>query len=143
MHINPYLFFEGKTEEALNFYQKTIGAKVEALMKFKDAPPGACGGQTPDPATANKVMHASFRVGDSLVFASDGDCRQKANFDGFSLSLEAKNEDEAQKLFSALGEGGQVVMPLSETFFATRFGMLADRFGVKWMVVAMKPGFDK
>ncbi len=134
MLVQSYLFFDGRCEEALEFYRKTLGAEVTMLMRFKDAPephqPGMC-----PPGSENKVMHASFRIGDTTVMASDGRCQGKPSFQGFSLSLTAKNDAEAERLFGALSAGGQVVMPMAKTFFASRFGMAADRFGVSWMVI--------
>jgi PhnB protein len=133
------LNFDGRCEEALEFYKKALGAEVDMLMRFKDAPPGGpeppedCGPQPPH--SEDKVMHASFRVGDSLLMASDCMCTGHPNFQGISLSLSAASVAEAERLFAALGEGGQVQMPLVETFFSPRFGMVADRFGVSWMIV--------
>jgi PhnB protein len=137
--VQPYLSFEGICEEALNFYTKAIGAKVEMLMRFKDAPPGeGCpGGTTPPPG--DKVMHASFRVGDTVLMASDGMCGGKAGFQGFSLSLTQTTEAEAKKSFAALAEGGQVHMPLGKTFFSPCFGMVVDKFGICWMVIVPGP----
>jgi PhnB protein len=136
MQVQPYLFFDGRCEEALEFYRKALGAEVEMLMRFKDSPeppqPGMC-----PPGSENKVMHAAFRIGDTTVMASDGRCTGKPSFQGFSLSLTAPNEAEAERLFAGLGDGGQVQMPLAKTFFSPRFGMLADRFGVSWMVIVM------
>ena len=135
--IQPYLFFEGRTEEALQFYGKVLGAKVEMLMRFKDAPepppPGQCA-----PGSQDKVMHSSFRIGDAEVMASDGMCSGKPSFQGFSLSVSARDESDAKRMFAGLSEGGQVQMPLGKTFFAQRFGMVADKFGVSWMVIAEK-----
>jgi len=131
--IQPYLFFEGRTEEALEFYKKTLGAKVEMMMKFKDNPepnPEMC-----PPGSGEKVMHSCFRIGQASVMASDGMCSGKPHFGGFSLSLEAPDEKEAKRMFAALGEGGTVQMPLGKTFFSPAFGMVADRFGVSWMVI--------
>jgi len=134
MQVQPYLFFDGRCEEALEFYKSVLGIKLEMLMRFKDSPeppqPGMC-----PPGSEDKVMHASFRVGDTLVMASDGMAKGKPEFKGFSLSLDAATEAEADRLFAALGEGGQVQMPLAKTFFSPRFGMVADRFGVSWMVI--------
>ncbi len=130
--IQPYLFFEGRCEEAIEFYRKTLGAEVEMLMRFKDSPEPPQPGCTPgDP---NKVMHASFRIGETTVMASDGRCEGKPSFEGFSLSLTVPTEAEADQLFAALAEGGQVQMPLMKTFFSPRFGMVADCFGVSWMI---------
>jgi len=134
MQIQPYLFFDGRCEEALEFYRKTVGAKVEMLMRFKDSPeppqPGMC-----PPGSDDKVMHACFRVGDTPVMASDGRCQGKPSFQGFSLSITVPKEAEADRLFAALGDGGQVQMPLNKTFFSPRFGMVADRFGVSWIII--------
>lgn len=133
MQVQPYLFFDGRCEEALEFYRDAVGAKVEALMRFKDSPeppPADCA-----PVGADKVMHASMRIGDTHVMVSDGDARGRPEFKGFSLSLTVADADEAQRRFAALGEGGQVVVPLGKTFFSPSFGMLVDRFGVHWMVL--------
>jgi len=136
MQIQPYVFFDGRCEEAIEFYKHALGAKVEMLMRFKESPeppqPGMC-----PPGSENKVMHACFRIGETAVMASDGRCQGKPSFQGFSLSLTVKNEAEADRLFAALGDGGQVQMPLSKTFFSPRFGMVADPFGVSWMIIVM------
>jgi PhnB protein len=135
MPIEPYLFFEGRCDEALAFYQRALGAKLEMLMRYRDSP-------QPDAnphGAADKVMHASFRVGDALVMASDGRCTGKPVFQGFGLSLPARDEAEARRLFAALAEGGQVQMPVAKTFFSPAFGMVNDRFGVLWMVIASSP----
>jgi PhnB protein len=136
MNVQPYLMFDGRCEEAVEFYRKALGAEVEMLMRFKDAPksdPGMCPQGLP-PGSENKVMHVSFRVGDATVLASDGLCQGKPSFQGFSLSLTAPNEAEAERRFAFLADGGQVQAPLAKTFFSPRFGMVADRFGVSWMV---------
>jgi PhnB protein len=130
MQVQPYLFFDGRCEEALEFYRGALGAKVEALMRFKESP---------DPRSApegggDKVMHSSFRIGETTVLASDGHCTGKPSFQGFALSLNVSDDAEAKRLFEALSDGGAVQMPLSKTFFASSFGMVADRFGVTWMV---------
>ena len=120
-------------KKRIEFYRKALGAEVEMLMRFKDSPEPAqpgCGSGDP-----NKVMHASFRVGGSSLMASDGQCGGKPSFQGFSLSLTVRTEAEADQRFAALAEGGQVQMPLTKTFFSPRFGMVADRFGVSWMVL--------
>ncbi len=130
MVVQPYLFFDGKCEEAVRFYQSAVGAKVEMMMKNKEAPDQSMMA----PGTDEKILHAQFRVGDSVILASDGHCAGKPKFDGFSLSMIVKSEAEADKAFAALSAGGQVRMPLSKTFFSPRFGMLADKFGVGWMV---------
>ncbi|HWV90763.1 MAG TPA: VOC family protein, partial [Burkholderiales bacterium] len=132
MNVEPYLFFEGRTEEALDFYKQKLGAKVEAMMRYKDNPDP----QYNPPNSANKVMHALFRIGDTKVMASDGNCAGKPSFQGFALTINAANPAEAKQRFDALADGGQVQMPLNETFFAKSFGMVADRFGMSWMVIA-------
>jgi PhnB protein len=134
MQITPYLFFDGRTDEAIAFYKKVLGAQVEMLMRFKESPdPGM---STPD--MAEKVMHASVRIGNATVFVSDGMCGGRAKFEGFSLAISATSPAEAERLFAALGEGGQIQMPMTETFFSPRFGMVADRFGVSWQVIVGK-----
>jgi PhnB protein len=134
MQVQPYLFFDGRCDEALEFYRRTLRAEVAMLMRFKDSPEPHQPGMIP-PGSENKVMHASFRIGDTTVMASDGRCLGKPSFQGFSLSLAVPNDAEAERLFAALGDGGQVQMPMTKTFFSSRFGMVADRFGVSWMVI--------
>jgi PhnB protein len=134
MQVQSYLFFDGRCEEAIEFYKKTLGAKVEMLMRFKDSPEPAQPGMVP-PGAENKVMHSSFRIGDTVVMASDGRCLGKPSFQGFSLSITVPNEAEAKRVFAGVGDGGQVQMPLAKTFFSPQFGMVADRFGVSWMVI--------
>jgi PhnB protein len=136
MNVQAYVFFDGKCEEALEFYKAAVGAKVDMVMRFKEAPPEMQSQMSP--GSKDKIMHAAFRVGDTQILASDGECHGKPKFDGFSLTLNAANDAEADRLFSALGKGGKVTQPMSETFFASRFGMLSDKFGVNWMVLAEK-----
>ena len=133
MHVQPYLFFDGRAEEAIEFYRSALGAEVQTLLRFKDSPEPHPPGSVP-PGAENKIMHASFVIGDTTVMASDGRCLGKPAFQGFSISLTVPNEADAERLFSVLGNGGQVQMPLAKTFFSPRFGMVADRFGVSWMV---------
>jgi len=129
MQIQPYLFFDGRCDEAIELYQRVLGAKVNMLMRFKDSPdPSAVHGN------ADKVMHASLQIGDSMVLASDGHCQGQPSFHGFALSLTAADDAEAKRRFEALADGGQVQVPMAKTFFASSFGMVADRFGVGWMV---------
>ena len=134
MLIQSYLFFDGRTEEAIEFYKKALGAKVEMVMRYKEAPEAPPPGMVP-PGSENKVMHSSFRIGETVVMASDGKCAGKPAFNGFSLSITVANEGEADRVFAALGDGGQVQMPLAKTFFSPKFGMVADKFGVSWMVI--------
>jgi len=133
MKVEAYLFFDGRCEEALEFYRRALGAEVTMLMRFKDSPERHEQSMVP-PGAEDKVMHARFRIGDTTVLASDGRCLGQPNFQGFSLSLTVPHEAEADRLFAALADGGQVRMPLAKTFFSPRFGMLADRFGVAWMI---------
>lgn len=134
MQVQPYLFLDGRCEEALEFYKRAVGAEVTALMRYKESP---------DPNmsmadNAQKVMHSSFRVGDSTILASDGRCEGRPTFDGFALTVSVADDAEAKRLFAALGRGGTVTMPLGKTFFSSSFGMLADKFGVGWMVIVMQ-----
>ena len=133
MRVEPYLFFNGSCEEAVEFYKKALGAKVVMLMRYKDSPEPHAPGKLPA-GSENKVMHVSFRVGDTNVMASDGFCTGHTDFQGFSLSLTVAHETEADLVFTALAHGGQVQMPLNKTFWSPRFGMVTDRFGVGWMV---------
>jgi PhnB protein len=133
MQVQPYLNFDGRCEEAIEFYRSKLGAKVEMLMRFKESPdPAAC---PPGPGAGEKVLHSSFLIGDTQLMASDGYNQGKPSFQGFSLTINARDEAEAQRLFASLGDGGQVQMPLAKTFFSPSFGMVADRFGVSWMVI--------
>jgi PhnB protein len=132
MQVNPYLFFDGRCEEAVEFYRTALGAEVTMLMRFKDSP------EPPDPAmcppgSENNVLHASFNIGDTMVMASDSP-GEAPRLQGFSLALSVADEAEAKRLFSALEDGGQMQMPLSKTFFSPAFGMVTDRFGVPWMI---------
>jgi PhnB protein len=133
MQVQPYLFFDGRCEEAIDYYRRTLGAEVVMLMRFEDSPAPAAPGMV-TPGSERKVMHASFRIGQATVLASDGNCEGKATFQGFALSITVPDDATAERLFAALADGGQVQMPLSKTFFSSRFGMVADRFGVGWMV---------
>ncbi|HCN30534.1 MAG TPA: VOC family protein [Verrucomicrobiales bacterium] len=130
--IQPYLFFGGRCEEALAFYKTAIGAEVEMLMRYSDSPEPCAPGMIP-PGYENKVMHTSFRVGSSVIMASDG-CGDTSPFAGFSLSITVATEAEADRTFNALAEGGEVTMPLAKTFWSPRFGMLKDKFGMGWMI---------
>jgi PhnB protein len=142
MQVEPYLSFEGRCEEALNFYQQALGAQVGVLMRNKDAPPMEGGAPKPpegcEPegsSPGDKILHAAFTVGGSTLMATDGMNSGKPDFKGISLSLAVDSEAEARRLFNALADGGQVRMPLAQTFFSPAFGMVADRFGVSWMVM--------
>lgn len=132
MNVEPYLFFDGRCEQALEFYEKSLGARVDALIRYKENPEP----KHNPPGSDEKVMHALFRIGDTKVMASDGNCQGQPSFRGFSLTLNASDAAEAKRRFDALADGGQVQIPLGETFFAKSFGMVVDRFGVSWMVIA-------
>jgi len=132
MNVQTYLWLDGKTQEALDFYKQAVGAEVTAMMRFKEAPDQSMISE----GSEDKVMHAAFKVGDTEVLISDGRNQGNPKFDGFSLALHAKDPTEAEKYFKALSAGGEATMPLSKTFFAKSFGMLKDRFGVNWMVMA-------
>jgi PhnB protein len=131
MNLQPYLFFDGKCDEALDFYKKAVGAEPKMLMRFSQAPDQSM----VSPGSENKVMHAQVQIGDTTVLMSDGRCTGNSNFQGFALTLTAKSENEADKTFNALADGGKVTMPMAKTFFSPRFGMLTDKFGVGWMVL--------
>ena len=135
MQVQPYLFFDVRCEEALDFYRKSLGAQVDMTMRYKESPEPPPPGMVP-PGYENKIMHSSFRVGDSTVMAAD-DCTGHPKPQGFSLSITVPDEAQADKVFGALAEGGKVTMPLSKTFWSPKFGMVDDRFGVHWMVNVM------
>ena len=134
MRVEPYLFFDGRAEEAVAFYRGALGAEVLTIMRFGESPEPPRPGTVP-PGAEDKVMHTALRIGDTTVMASDGRCAGRPSFQGFALTLTVPDEVEAERLFATLAEGGQVQMPLARTFFSPRFGMVADRFGVSWMVV--------
>jgi PhnB protein len=137
MKVQPYLFFNGKCEEAIEYYKKALGAEVLMLMRFKENPDKP-GPEKVSPALDDKVMHACMKIGETEVMASDGMGAGKLEFKGITLSLSLASEAEADRLFNALANGGQVQMPIGKTFFSPRFGMVADRFGVSWMVIVAK-----
>ncbi len=130
--VGTYLFFDGRCEEALEFYRKAVNAQVDLMMRFKDSPQPLPPGFVP-PGYENKVMHSTFHIGQSILQASD-EPQHGAKFGAFSLSLTVSTESEADRAFDALAEGGKVILPLGKTFWSPRFGMLADRFGLRWMV---------
>ena len=132
MKVEPYLFLDGRCEEALEFYKKAIGAEVTALMRFKESPDPTMVHGGADP---NKILHAVFRVGETTIMTSDGRNQGKPSFQGFALSIAVKTEAETKKLFNALAEGGRVEMPLTKTFYSPSFGMVVDRFGIMWMLI--------
>jgi PhnB protein len=134
MLVQPYLMFGGRCQEAVEFYRDVLGAEVEMLMRFKESPEPTPPGMTPA-NWGDKVMHCSFKIGDSVVMASDGCDSSGTEFKGFSLTLNVANEVEADRKFAALSDRGKVTMPLGKTFFSPRFGMLVDRFGISWMVI--------
>jgi PhnB protein len=131
--IQPYLFFNGNCEEAIEFYRKALGAEVEMMMRFKESPEPPPPGTVP-PGFDNKIMHASLRIGEARLLASDGCAVDKASFEGFSLSLNVPSDKQADRVFAALSDGGDVKMPLAKTFWSPRFGMVQDRFGIGWMI---------
>jgi PhnB protein len=133
MQAETYLNFDGRCEEALEFYKRVLGAEVECLMRFKDSPEPCAPGMMP-PGSENKVLHSSFRIGSSRLMASDCHAAGKPSFQGFSLAITVPDEAAADRLFAALGDGGKVEMPLTRTFFSPRFGVLTDRFGVSWTI---------
>jgi PhnB protein len=139
MQVQPYLCFNGRCDEALDLYKKVFKTEIRFLMRFSEAPEGACGGAPTPDNWGDKVMHSEMPIGESSVMFTDGMSADPAKFDGISLTVIAADAAEADRLFAGLGEGGQVQMPLGETFFSPRFGMVADKFGVSWMVIVQKP----
>jgi len=136
-NVQPYLFFDGRAEEAAEFYKTALGAKVEAMLRFSDAPKEATSpGCGPGSGNENKIMHMALHVGDAVIMGSDGECKGQAEFKGFGLSLAVGSAAECDKTINTLAQGGQVVMPPAQTFFSERFGMVTDKFGVTWMVIA-------
>ncbi|SFR87882.1 PhnB protein [Dyella sp. OK004] len=140
MLAQPYLNFDGRCQEAIDFYQKTLGAEVTMLMRFKDNPEPLSADCPHDPAAAadaaEKVMHSALRIGETMVMATDGYNTGETKFSGFSLSLTVNSDAEVKRCFDALADGGQATMPPAKTFFASSFGMVTDRFGVSWMILA-------
>ena len=133
MQVQPYLFFDGCCEEAIEFYKKAVGAKAEMMMRYKESPSPLRPGT--NPGYENKIMHANLRVGDSTILLSD-DCTGHPVFQGFSLTVITDTVAETEQKFAALVEGGKVLMPLTKTFWSPMYGMLVDKFGVHWMVMA-------
>jgi PhnB protein len=136
--IQPYLFYEGRCEEAIEFYKKALGAEVQFMLRFKESPEPPSADCLPA-GSENKIMHAQVRIGQTVVMMSDSRCSGKPAFDGFSLSLTLSSVEEVERAYKALSDGGQVRMPLAKTFFSPGFGMVADRFGVGWMVLVRPP----
>ena len=141
MLVQSYLFFTGRCEEAIEFYRKALGAEVKMMMRFKENPEPMTEGCGPDGGSipGENIMHASLKIGETEVMASDGMGQGNPEFKGFSLSLTAASDTEAQRLFKALSDGGKVEMPMMKTFYASSFGMVEDRFGVSWMVINPLP----
>lgn len=137
MQVQPYLFFDGRCEEAVAFYRRALGAEVTSVMRFKEMP-NPQPGMIP-PGSEDKVMHLSLRIGDTTILASDGRCHGQPSFQGVALTLTVPDDAKAEQFFNALADGGRVQMPLSKTFFSSRFGMAADRFGVSWMILVDSP----
>ena len=127
MQIKPFLFFNGRCEEAIEFYRGALGAETTMVVRYKDSP-------KPPPSSEEKVMYASVKIGETTVLMSDGHSFDGPNFAGFALSLTVPEVAEAERLFAALGDGGEVCQAMAEMHFSPRFGMVTDRFGVLWMV---------
>jgi PhnB protein len=132
--VQSYLFFEGRCEEALKFYEQAVGARIGAVMKFKDSPEPETANHVPA-ENMNKVMHSFFHIGNTEIMASDGYAKGNPEFKGFALSIFGKNEAEVKRYFDALAAGGKVTQPVIKTFFSPAFGMVTDKFGVQWMVL--------
>jgi len=134
MLVQPYLFFDGRCEEALAFYETALGARVEMKLRYSENPEPPPGGTSPE--MADKIMHSAFRVGEAVIMASDGMCTGVIDFKGFGLAVTLASADEVQHRFGLLADGGQVRMPPARTFFSPSFGIVADKFGVQWMLMA-------
>jgi len=134
--VQSYLFFDGRAEEAAEFYKTALGAKVEAMLRYRDGPQDASPGCGPGAGNEDKIMHMALQIGDSVVLGSDGECKGQTEFKGFGLSLTVATGAECDKTINTLAQGGHVIMPPAQTFFSERFGMVADKFGVTWMVIA-------
>lgn len=137
MKVEPYLFFNGRCEEALAFYRQALGAEVTAMVRFRESPDPVSPEHLP-PGFEDKVMHASFRVGETTIMASDGNSKEPARFQGAALTVSVSDDADAERVFAALAEGGQIQMPLGKTFFSSKFGMATDRFGLLWMVIVAR-----
>jgi len=135
MNLNPYLNFEGTCREAMEFYAKILGGKILAMMTFADMPSD----QSPSPETRDMIVHARIAIGDEVLMASDAPSDRFEKPQGFSVTLNIKDPAEAERVYNALAEGGTVMMPLGETFWAQKFAMLKDRFGTPWMINCEKP----
>lgn len=136
MQLNPYLFFKGQCETAIKFYAQCIGGKIETMMTYADAPAAE---QVPS-EWRNKIVHARLSVGDKVLMASDAPPGRQEETKGFAVSLIVDTPADAERIFKALASGGTVRMPLEKTFFAARFGMLVDQFGIMWMVNCEQAG---
>ena len=141
MQVQAYLFFDGRCEEAMTFYETALGAERVSLMRYGECPDPMPPEMAP-PGSENRVLHGCLRIGETLVMASDEAGAASSRYEGFALALTVLSEADADRVFAALAEGGQVRMPLGKTFFAARFGMVADRFGVPWMVVTADEAAD-
>ena len=130
MPIQPYLTFNGRCEEAIDFYRRALGAEVNMMLRFNQAPDQGM----VQPGMADKVMHADIKIGDGTVLMSDGMCTAQQGFEGFALSFTVNDEADAERRFNALADGGEVRMPIGKTFFSPRFGIVQDKFGVAWMI---------
>jgi PhnB protein len=139
MQVQPYLFFNGRCEEAVNFYCNNLGAEITAMMRFNEMPPSEDNSMVSS-QNADKIMHMGLRIGENEIFVSDGMCTgdETQRFEGFSLSLTVPNESEAERVFTVLADGGKVEMPLMPSFFSPKFGMVTDRFNVAWIVVTQQ-----
>lgn len=135
MNVTPYLFFDGRCEDAIAFYRSVFGAELKMLMRFRESPDPIPEGMLP-PGHEDKVMHAELRVGESVIMMSDGSRAEAPKFAGFSLAYSVPDVETAERLFATLAHDGEVQMPMAETFWSPRYGAVVDRFGVSWMIMA-------
>jgi PhnB protein len=135
MKLNPYLNFNGNCEEAFQFYAKVLNGTDLRIMRFRDSPMG----EKMSEAEKDMVIHARFKAGDTTVMGSDGPGGHYSKPQGYAVNINVDTPEEAESIFAGLSEGGNVGMPIQETFWAVRFGMVTDRFGTPWMVNCEKP----
>lgn len=139
MKVATYLNFPGNCEQALSFYEQHLGAKVLMKSRFADMSATGAPQHLPPGLKPEGILHARFTLGDTVVMASDGPPDQCQPMRSAYLSLNRDSNEEAERIYKALTEGGEVFIPMAETFFAHRFGQFRDRFGINWMVIHEKP----
>ena len=135
MKLNPYLNYGGNCKEAFEFYAKNMGGKINAMLTFADQP----NPENAPPDWKNKIMYASMSIGETEIMGSDAPVDRFQPMRSVYLALRVDNTPEAERLYKLLTDGGEIFMPMEETFFAHRFAMLRDKFGTSWMILHQKP----